>query len=471
MGNAGKILVVDDEPEALENCRRILRRLRFDCVTESDPRRALALLERERPELVLTDLRMPALDGLDVLTAAKRLDPRVQVVLMTAYATVQTAVSSMREGAFDFLTKPFSSTELEEVVRRALVKRIPNREDGRSDPHPIGTLHETAQASGLGWSGIIGESPAMQEVLTLLDKIAPTTTNLLIYGESGTGKELTARAIHARSLRADKPFVPVDCVSLTESLLETELFGHEKGSFTGAVTAKPGLFEMANGGTIFLDEASGMSMGLQARLLRVLQERQVRPVGGTRFVDLDVRVLAASNQDLEQACQRGEFRSDLFYRLNVIQVSLPPLRARPGDVELLANEFLRRAAGRNGRSVAEELTFGVDALDLLEEYAWPGNVRELQNVVERAAALADGPLIRASHLPERLQIRDAAANDQAAGSFKQAKQHVVKSFERGFLLELLKRHRGHITQAAREAGVDRKTIERMLKRHGLRDSR
>ncbi|HJR75732.1 MAG TPA: sigma 54-interacting transcriptional regulator, partial [Nitrospiraceae bacterium] len=213
------------------------------------------------------------------------------------------------------------------------------------------------------------------------------------------------------------------------------------------------------------------STGLQARLLRVLQERQVRPVGGTRFVDVDVRVLAASNQDLEQACGRGEFRSDLFYRLNVIQVSLPPLRARLGDVELLVNEFLRRAVERNGRSVEDGLSFDLEALELLEAYGWPGNVRELQNVVERAAALADGPLITAQHLPERLHVRDAAAQEQASASFKQAKQHVVKSFERGFLLELLKRHRGHITQAAREAGVDRKTIERMLKRHGLREPR
>jgi two-component system response regulator AtoC len=468
MEPAGKILVVDDEPEALENCRRILRRLRFDCMTESDPRRALDLLVRERPELVLTDLRMPGLDGMDVLTAAKRLDPRAQVVLMTAYATVQTAVSSMREGAFDFLTKPFSSVELEEVVRRALMKRTLRWEEEDSGP-----LIEEAESDqrGSGWSGIIGHSPAMREVLSLLAKIAPTTANVLIYGESGTGKELTARAIHARSARAGKPFVPVDCVSLTESLLETELFGHEKGSFTGAVHAKPGLFEMANGGTIFLDEVSGMSTGLQARLLRVLQERQVRPVGGTRFVDVDVRVLAASNQDLEQACARGEFRSDLFYRLNVIQVSLPPLRARLGDVGLLADEFLRRIVERNGRSVADDLSFDLEALELLEAYAWPGNVRELQNVVERAAALTDGPLITAKHLPERLHVRDAAAQERSSASFKQAKQHVVKSFERGFLLELLKRHRGHITQAAREAGVDRKTIERMLKRHGLREPR
>jgi two-component system response regulator AtoC len=465
MEPAGKILVVDDEPEALENCRRILRRLRFECITESDPRRALDFLERERPGLILTDLRMPGLDGMDVLTAAKRLDPRAQVVLMTAYATVQTAVSSMREGAFDFLTKPFSSAELEEVVRRALMRRTLRWEEEDS-----GRLIDEVERR-TGWSGILGHSPAMREVLSLLAKIAPTAANVLIYGETGTGKELTARAIHARSSRADKPFVPVDCVSLTESLLETELFGHEKGSFTGAVHAKPGLFEMANGGTIFLDEVSGMSTGLQARLLRVLQERQVRPVGGTRFLDLDVRVLAASNQDLEQACARGEFRSDLFYRLNVIQVSLPPLRARVGDVELLSNAFLRRTLERNGQSAKDGLSFDPEALELLEAYAWPGNVRELQNVVERAAALADGSVITFRHLPERLHVRDAAGQEQSSASFKQAKQHVVKSFERGFLLELLKRHRGHITQAAREAGVDRKTIERMLKRHGLRELR
>ncbi len=470
MGIAGKILVVDDEPEALENCRRLLRRLGYDCLTESDPVRVPEVLERERPGLVLTDLRMPGMDGLEVLGAVKRVDPETQVVLMTAYASVQTAVHSMRQGAFDYLAKPFSSADLEQVVRRAFsTAERPDQPGGRVAGRTEVPAAAACPAPHSGLDRILGDSPAMRAVLQLVRKIAPTTANVLIYGESGTGKELVARAIHAISPRASRPFVPVDCASLPENLLESELFGHEKGAFTGAVTSKPGLFELANGGTVFLDEVGGMSPSLQARLLRVLQERQIRPVGGTRFVDVDVRIVAASNQDLEQACRRGGFREDLYYRLNVIQLVLPPLRAREGDIELLAAEFLRRAAERNGPASAAPRSFDPEALRLLTRYSWPGNVRELQNVVERADALADGPVITLAHLPERLRmLSPEPITDCLASSYKQAKQQLVRSFERSFLLDLLQRHHGHIGHAAREAGLDRKTIERMIKRHGLR---
>lgn len=470
MGIVGKILVVDDEPEALENCRRLLRRLGYDCLTESDPVRVPDVLERERPGLVLTDLRMPGMDGLEVLGAVKRVDPETQVVLMTAYATVQTAVHSMRQGAFDYLAKPFSSADLEQVVRRAFsTAERPERLGGRMTGRTEVRAAAACPALHSELDRVLGDSPAMRAVLQLVRKIAPTTANVLIYGESGTGKELVARAIHAISPRASRPFVPVDCASLPENLLESELFGHEKGAFTGAVTSRPGLFELANGGTVFLDEVGGMSPSLQARLLRVLQERQIRPVGGTRFVDVDVRIVAASNQDLEQACRRGGFREDLYYRLNVIQLMLPPLRARDGDIELLAAEFLRRAAERNGPASAAPRSFDPEALRLLTRYSWPGNVRELQNVVERAAALADGPVITPAHLPERIRmLSPEPIADCPASSYKQAKQRLVRSFERSFLLDILQRHHGHIGHAAREAGLDRKTIERMIKRHGLR---
>lgn len=471
MGGSNKILIVDDEPEALENCRRILSRLHYACVTERDARKAIQVMERERPGLVLTDLRMPGLDGLGVLTAVKEVDPEVRVVLLTAYATVETAVSSMRQGAFDYLSKPFTSAELEQVVRRAF------GDDGRPDEcNPDLTAR---QAAGLRDAEappkvpqhpdpILGASRAMRDVFELVRKVARTNANILIYGESGTGKERIARAIHQQSPRARRPFVPVDCVSLPDGLLESELFGHEKGAFTGAYSSKPGLFEMARAGTVFLDEVSGMSSNLQSRLLRVLQERQVRPIGGMRFVDVDVRVIAASNQDLERACRRGEFREDLYYRLNVISLSLPPLRLREGDIELLAREFLHRFSGWGGPPELAP-SFEPTALELLKAHTWPGNVRELQNVVERAAALADGPVIRCEHLPERIRLRtaDRSAASEAA-SYKQAKREVVRTFERSFLLELLKRHDGHMSRAAREAGVDRKTIERMVKKHGLR---
>ncbi|MDP1767760.1 MAG: sigma-54 dependent transcriptional regulator [Nitrospirota bacterium] len=458
MGHAGKILIVDDEVEALENCRRILSRLGHECLTEHDPVRALNVVQQERPGLVLTDLRMPGLSGIDVLNATKRFDPTIKVVLMTAFATVQTAVSSMRQGALDYILKPYTSRDLEDVAHRAF------EESPRQSLSPVlaRAKHPLRQ--------IVGKSSAIQAVLSLVIKVARTDANILIYGESGTGKELVARAIHDHSQRANKPFVPVDCVSMPDALLESELFGHERGAFTGAHAAKPGLFETAHGGTVFLDEVSGMSQTLQSRLLRVLQERQFRRVGGTRYIDIDVRVIAASNRDLAEAQKKGEFREDLYYRLNVIPVVLPPLREREGDIEVLAHEFLQRFMQQHRTDAGAIPTFEPAAVAALMSHSWPGNVRELQNVIERAAALADGPVVRLEHLPSGLGL--AASGDTASmegGSYKQVKQEVVRSFERSFLLELLQRHQWHMSNAAQEAGVDRKTIERMVKRHGLRE--
>ena len=465
MGIAGKILIVDDEEDALENCRRILSRVPYDCIGTSNPGQALALLEREHPGLVLTDLRMPKMDGIEVLTAAKRFDPAVQVVLVTAHATIETAVTSMRYGAFDYITKPFTSEELIQVVRRAFAVDAGGDGTARS---PALTSRSAAVVSDAGIQ-IVGSSESMKAVLALAGRVAPTDSNVLVYGESGTGKEMLARYIHQRSRRAEEPFIPVDCVSLNDALLESELFGHEKGAFTGAHAAKPGLFEVAHGGTVFLDEVSGMSPNLQARLLRVLQERQVRRVGGTRFTNVDVRVIAASNQDLEDLCQKGTFREDLYYRLNVIPVSLPPLRAREGDILLLANEFVTRFVQRVQTETGSVPVIDPSAADLLMRYGWPGNVRELQNVMERAAVLVDGHTVMSTHLPDRLQsLVDKDSVPSESGSFKQAKQQAVEAFERNFLLDLLKRNEGHMSRAAREAGVDRKTIERMVKKHGLR---
>lgn len=469
MGIAGKVLIVDDEEEALENCRRILSRVPYECVVASDPGQALELMQREHPGLVLTDLRMPKLDGIEVLAAAKRMDPAVQVVLLTAHATIETAVTSMRYGAFDYITKPFTSTELVQVVRRAFEADALGPGSGALSRSAAAAERSSPRLQD-GAVQIIGQSTAMKEVLSLIVKVAPTDSNVLVYGESGTGKELVARSIHQASLRADRPFIPVDCVSLHDSLLESELFGHEKGAFTGAHSAKLGLFEAADGGTVFLDEVSGMSQNLQARLLRVLQERQVRRVGGTRFVDVNVRVIAASNQDLEELCRRRVFREDLYYRLNVIPIGLPPLRSREGDILLLANEFMTRFVQRVRPEAGAVPTIDPSAADVLIRYPWPGNVRELQNVIERAAVLVDGATVMTAHLPDRL--RTLAEKDPAhseAASFKQAKQQAVESFERTFLMDLLKRNDGHMSRAAREAGVDRKTIERMVKKHGLRD--
>lgn len=466
----GKILIVDDEVDALDNCRRILSRLGYDCSTEHDPLRAVQRIQAERPDLVFTDLRMPGLDGIGLLVEAKRVDPKINVVLMTAYATVQTAVASMRYGALDYVLKPYSSKNLEDVAKRAFEQ---------AGPAPAGALSwagldgpaafsDSGGTSAIG--RILGRSQAIQEVKDLIRKVARTDANILIYGESGTGKELVARAIHDESERARQPFIPLDCVAMPDTLLESELFGHEKGAFTGAHAAKAGLFEVAHRGTVFLDEVSGMSQTLQSRLLRVLQERHVRRVGGTRYADIDVRMIAASNRDLEEACRKGEFREDLYYRLNVIPILLPPLREREGDVQVLAQEFLTRFRGRATGGTEAEPVFDQAALAALRVHTWPGNVRELQNVVERVAALADGPTIRAEHLPERIRATRAEESPaEESASYKQAKQEVVRSFERSFLLELLKRHDWHMSNAAQEAGVDRKTIERMVKRHGLRE--
>ena len=468
MGIAGKILIVDDEREALENCRRILSRVPYDCLVASDPSEALDMIERERPGLVLTDLRMPKLDGIEVLAAAKRKDPGVLVVLLTAHATIDTAVTAMRHGAFDYITKPFTSEELVQVARRAFESVPPV--NGAGLCAGIAAERSSPQSPNEA-TRLVGNSAAMKGALTLVNRVAPTDSNVLVYGESGTGKEMVARLIHEKSSRADRPFIPVDCVSLHDSLLETELFGHEKGAFTGAHAAKAGLFEASEGGTIFLDEVSGMTANLQSRLLRVLQERHIRRVGGTRFTPLNVRVIAASNQDLEGLCRRGVFREDLYYRLNVISITLPPLRSRGEDILLLANEFLTRFAQRVRSDAGTVPAIDLSAADLLMRYPWPGNVRELQNVMERAAVLVDGDTVTSAHLPERfLALAEKDLLQPESSSFKQAKQQAVESFERGFLVDLLKRNDGHMGRAAREAGVDRKTIERMVKKHGLRGS-
>lgn len=469
MGIAGKILIVDDEADALENCRRILSRVPYECIVASDPTQALELLERERPGLVLTDLRMPTIDGIEVLTAAKRADPTVQVILVTAHATIETAVMSMRYGAFDYITKPFSGPDLIQVVRRAFDAAEVTGQAGIPLANASAASCPSTSGDPSGIAQIVGNSSAMRSVLNMADKVAPTDLNVLVYGESGTGKELLAHYIHHASRRNDRSFVPVDCVSLNDSLLESELFGHEKGAFTGAHSSKQGLFEVAEGGTVFLDEVSGMSPNLQARLLRLLQERKVRRVGGTKFTNVDVRIIAASNQDLEQLCQRGAFREDLYHRLNVMPILLPPLKAREGDILLLANEFVTRFVQRVRPEAVSLPAVDPSVADVLMRYPWPGNVRELQNVMERAVVLADGLTITSAHLPDRLQtLVEKVSPHSESTSFKEAKQHVVEAFERNFLVELLKRNEGHMSRAAQEARVDRKTIERMVKRHGLR---
>jgi DNA-binding NtrC family response regulator len=456
-----RVLVLDDEADMVVSCRRILERAGVACLTATDPELGLRLIEEERPDVIVTDLRMPGRDGLAVLARAREVDPEAVVLIITAHATLESAVEAVKAGAWDYLAKPFSADQLRLAVERGLKQRRLVVENRR--------LREQL-TTAFRFEGLVGKSPAVAGVIELVKKAARSEANILLQGESGTGKELVARAIHANSPRAAGAFVPIDCASLPEPLLESELFGHEKGAFTGAVRTKPGLFEAAHGGTLFLDEIGELPMGLQAKLLRVLQERQVRRVGGTRLIDVDVRLVSATNRDLTEEVAGNRFREELFYRVNVIAIPLPPLRERRGDVTLLAYHFLRQYA--RGRDQALE-GISPQALDLLEAYPWPGNVRELQNVIERACVLAEGPTFEPRDLPEPLRgaTRAASSAGQAVTAadrpLKAAKAEWLKAFEQQYLVDLLRRHGGNISQAARDAGIDRKTIHRLLTKYRI----
>jgi two-component system response regulator HydG len=461
------IVIVDDEPDMVENCARILRRAGHRCLTATDPHRALALVESDAPDLLLSDLKMPGMDGIELLRRAHDVDPSLPVIMITAFASIESAVAAVKEGAFDYLPKTFTVDQLQVSVERALRQRhlqVENR-----------NLRDQLQAT-FGLENVIGRSPAMTRIFELVKKAARSDANILIGGESGTGKELIARAVHANSPRVSQPFVPVDCASLPEQLLESELFGHEKGAFTGAIKTKPGLIEMAHRGTLFLDEIGEMPMALQSKLLRAVQERQVRRVGATSLVNVDVRIVSATNRDLREAVTRGQFREDLYYRFNVIAIQLPPLRERAGDVTLLAHAFLKKFG-------QERITgFDDEALAALEAYGWPGNVRELQNVVERACALVDGDVVKRRDLPEyviaRESVRSAASAPEGDVDPRQASMQgvpLVEARERWmavlegtYLRDLLDRHDGNISAAAKAAGVDRKTFHRLVSKHQIR---
>jgi DNA-binding NtrC family response regulator len=462
--SAGRVLIVDDEPDMLENCSRILSRQGYVCTTAVDGGAALAMLERDRPDVLLTDFKMPGMDGLTLLQRVHELDPALPVIMITGFASIESAVTAVKEGAFDYLPKDFSLEQLRVAVERALRHRglqVENR-----------NLRQQLQQA-LGLENIVGRSPAMAQVFELVKKAARSEANILVLGESGTGKELIARAIHANSPRAGQPFVPVDCASLPEQLLESEMFGHEKGAFTGAVRSKPGLVETAHRGTLFLDEIAELPAPLQVKLLRVLQERQIRRVGGTGLVDVDVRVVSATNRDLREAIVKGQFREELYYRVNVIAIHLPPLRERAGDVRLLAHTFLKRF-GQARVSGLEDA-----AAAALERYAWPGNVRELQNVMERACALADGPAISVRDLPEHVvhaAPRPAESGFGAPGgppagtdlTLKAAKERWLQVLEVSYLRDLLARHHDNVSSAAKAAGIDRKTFHRLINKYDLR---
>jgi two-component system response regulator PilR (NtrC family) len=455
-----RILVVDDEPALRHVLELTFRRQGFEVVCAPGLRTALEAL-RQNPQpfpLVLTDLVMPDGSGIEVLAAAKERSPATEVIVMTAHSSVETALEAMRRGAYDFVTKPFSPAEIAAIAQKALEKSSIITENQRLKAH-LGRLEHEGRET-------LGTSPAMQRIAELIEKIAPTRTTVLITGESGTGKERVARALHEKSDRASKPFVVVNCGALPEALMESELFGHEKGAYTGANARALGLFREADGGTVLLDEVGELPAQLQVKLLRVLQERRVRSVGGVSEVPVDVRVLAATNRDVEADVRQGKFRQDLYYRLNVIRVELPKLSDRPGDVSRLAERFVRRFAGELGKDV-RGLT--ADALRALDAYGFPGNVRELENMMERAVALAGSPAIGLGDLPGAVSGLSASAAPLLADLPPEgcALDEVLGEVERRLILQALARTGGVRKAAAKLLGVTFRSFRYRLAKHAL----
>ena len=446
------ILVVDDDPGLRESFRLILED-EYEVLDVPDGTQALDIVRSYQVDLVLLDIRLPGMDGLEVLERIKALDDQLDVILVTAVKTVRTAVSAMKLGALDYLTKPFDEEEVLTVIRRALEKRALERE-------VVFLRSELARREDL--YEMIGQSVEMRRLHGLVAQVARTSATVLITGESGTGKELLARAIHRQGPRRDRPFVAVNPAAITESLMETELFGHERGAFTGAYQRKLGRFELAQSGTLFLDEIGTLRPEMQAKLLRVLQEREIERVGGTHTIKLDLRIIAATNTDLKQAVANQSFRDDLYYRLNVVQIAMPPLRDRRDDIGSLADHFVRRHRQQFGKQI---VGVAPDALETLADYSWPGNVRELQNVIERCVALADGPLIRLSDLPLELMIPDARSRANAAGSLDLEEAH--DQFERQIVRRVLDRVDWNQSEAARLLGLHRNTLKVKMARWNL----
>ena len=452
-GTKPTVLIVDDETGILETLEILLRSEGFAPQVAQGGRAGLDALERGSHDIILSDVRMPQVTGVELLAAARRKDPDVPVILMTAQATLQTAVQAVNEGAFYYIQKPFRNDELVAILRRAAEHRHLRVENT--------TLKKEIRRRDRATEGApIGASKKWLEVMRMAEAVAATESTVLITGESGTGKEVVARYLHELSARADKPFLSINCGALPEGLLESELFGHVKGSFTGAVKDKTGLFSAANSGTFFLDEIGETTQATQVKLLRVLQQREIIPVGATDAEPIDVRIIAATNRDLEEEIKRGNFRRDLFYRLNVIAIHLPPLRQRRDDIPLLAEAFLSATGAARGEP-AKRLS--EDALEMLQEYAWPGNVRELENALERAVILTSGPMIGVTALPERLAERRA----EPLVSDRPAQNPTLETIERAYILWVLQSEQGNKTRAAETLGIDPSTLHRKLARYGV----
>ena len=445
-----RVLIVDDEQRMAEVLAMALGRTGYECETCDSGTAALAALDRRRADVVITDWKMPEMDGIELLRQLRARHPTLPVILVTAFASVPSAVAAIREGAFDYVTKPFDNEELRTIVARALALRRLEREN-----HYLRQEVENRYAP----DAIVAESARSREVLDLVRRVAPSRATVLIQGESGTGKELIARLLHYWSDRVGQPFVAVNCKAFAEGVLESELFGHERGAFTGATTTRAGCFQRADGGTLFLDEIGEISADFQAKLLRVLQDGEILPVGGTRSVSVNVRIVAATNRVLRDEVATGQFREDLFFRLNVIPVQLAPLRDRPEDILPLARHFLERHA----REAHRTLAFSAEADMALRTHAWPGNVREIENAVERAVVLARETEIS----PEDLLLQEGTGSREARATAGGSLQDVLDHAATERIRSALDTAHGQRAEAARALGIDRTTLYRMMKRLGL----
>jgi two-component system response regulator PilR (NtrC family) len=458
-----KILVVDDEKSLREVMSIMLKRAGYDVTEASDGDQAIGQVNKEIYDLVITDLRMPKADGMDVLKAVKSLSPETVVLVVTAFGTADSAVEAMKQGAYDYLTKPFQIDEVQLIIRNALEKRRLSTEN---------MLLKREIASQSSFAQIVGQSEAMQKVFDVVRKVADSKSNVLICGESGTGKELVARAIHYNSVRSTMPFVAVNCSAVPETLLESELFGHMKGSFTGAVANKAGLFEIANGGTIFLDEIGDTTPTIQVKLLRVIQEREFRRVGGNQDMKVDVRVIAATNRDLEKAVADGSFREDLYYRLDVIPIRLPPLRLRAGDIPLLVAHFLQKFAQESGKA-APNLT--PEAMHVLLGHEWRGNVRELENLIERVVAFSMDASVNDTDI--RGWLHHAVTPQQSQGVPTDLPEEgldlegLINGIEKDLLMKALERSKWVKKKAARLLRLNTRSFRYRLEKYAIKGGR
>jgi DNA-binding NtrC family response regulator len=457
---SGRILIVDDEQIVLRSCERILSGRDYEVDTVTDGEQALRQVGEHRYDVIVLDIKMPGIDGLEVLQRVKESHPDIDVIMITGLHEIEAAVKAMKLGALEYLPKPFDPAELQMAVARAFERRHLLNEN----------LNLKSGLARYRFDNIIGSSPAMQNVFRLVARCAPTNSTVLLHGDSGTGKELIAKAVHYNSLRKDKPFVAVDCTSLSENLLESELFGHVKGAFTGAVANKKGLIEIADGGSLFLDEIGNISLSTQAKLLRFIEEREFKAVGDTQTRSVNVRLIFATNRDLRQMVEEGQFREDLFYRINIFPIDLPPLRDRQEDIPALAFHFLRTFNEEVGKDVTE---FSPRAMNLLVNHSWPGNVRELENAIHRSVILATENVIREGHLMSIVEMQPKGSaevprnNEELKELRKLARQKSVEQIEKLFVLEALKRSEWNVTRAAEDTGMQRTNFQALMQKYDI----